>query len=128
MLWQGRVSRIDSGLNANSRSASVYVTVDLAEDEAAPATNLYVQVEISGPLLQDYIVIPRTAWHAGSVLIADENNRLRRRDVTLAFAQGDQMVLRGGLNEGERLILTDVLFPAVGMTVSPINIEESASL
>ncbi|MFV2089515.1 MAG: efflux RND transporter periplasmic adaptor subunit [Pseudomonadales bacterium] len=128
MLWQGRVSRIDSGLNANSRSASVYVTVDLAEDEAAPATNLYVQVEIAGPLLQDHIVIPRAAWHAGSVLIADENNRLRRRDVTLAFAQGDQMVLRGGLNEGERLILTDVLFPAVGMTVSPINIEESASL
>ena len=128
MRWQGHVSRIDSGLSANSRSANVYVAIDLAEGEIAPATNLYVHVEIVGPALQDLVVIPRSAWHAGSVLIADADNRLRRREVTLAFADEDRMVLRGGLAAGERLILSDVLFPAEGMRVSPINIEESASL
>ncbi len=128
LVWGGRVSRIDPGLNASSRSAQVYVRVDLAEMDAAPATNLYVEVEIAGPALDDHVVIPRLAWHAGTVLVADADDRLRRREVTRAFVDGDRIVLRDGLREGERLILTDVIFPAEGMPVSPVSVDEAASL
>ncbi len=128
MSWQGHVSRIDSGLNPNSRSASVYIEIDLEDGETAPATSLFVDVTITGPTLSDHIVIPRSAWHAGSVLTVDADHRLRSKTVTLAFAEGNEMVLRGGLHEGERVILTDVLFPAEGMAVSPIDIEESAPI
>jgi len=36
--------------------------------------------------------------------------------------------MRSGLREGEQLTLTDVLFPAEGMAVSSIDVEEIASL
>ena len=128
LYWQGHVSRIDTGLNAHSRSAQVYVEVDLDATDFAPAANLYVEVEIAGPLLDDHIVIPRLAWHAGEVLIVDEDNRLRRRQVTMVFAEADQIVLSEGLETGDRLILSDLLFPAEGLLVSPIAVEETASL
>lgn len=128
LYWDGHVSRIDTGLNAHSRSAQVYVEVDLDAADFAPAANLYVEVEIAGPLLDDHIVIPRLAWHAGEVLIVDEDNRLRRRQVTMAFAEADQVILSEGLQTGDRLILSDLLFPAEGMLVSPIAVEETASL
>ena len=128
LYWRGRVSRVDTGLSAASRSARVYVAVELDAHETAPATNLYVEVKIAGPLLEDHIVIPRLAWHEGDVLIADADNRLRRRPVTLAFAEEDTLVLSAGLEVGDRLILTDVLFPAEGMAVSPIVVGETAAL
>ena len=126
IVWQGHVSRIDPGLSADSRSARVYVTVDLGPDEMPPATQLYVDVEITGPELLDQIVIPRLAWHAGTVLIADADNRLERRSVTPAFTFGEHLVVRDGLAPGDRLILTDVLFPAQGMPLSPIAVDEAA--
>jgi RND family efflux transporter MFP subunit len=125
LVWHGRVSRIDPGLDANSRSARVYVTVDLTESDVAPATNLYVEADISGPLLDDHVVIPRTAWHAGTVLIADADNRLHKREVDAAFREENYVVIRDGLEDGERLILTDVLFPADGLAISPILVEET---
>ena len=128
IVWQGHVSRIDPGLSADSRSARVYVQVDLDPQDMPPATNLYVNVEIAGPELVDQIVIPRLAWREGDVLIADADNRLERRAVTPAFAFDDRLVLRDGLNPGDRLILTDVLFPAQGMPVSPIAVDEGTAL
>lgn len=128
MVWQGHVSRIDPGLSADSRSARVYVQVDLDPAEMPPAANLYVHVDIIGPELVDQIVIPRLAWRAGAVLIADADNRLERRTVTPAFAFEDRLVVRDGLSPGDRLILTDVLFPAQGMRISPIEVNEAAAL
>jgi multidrug efflux pump subunit AcrA (membrane-fusion protein) len=127
MTWQGHVKRIDPGLNANNRSAQIYVGLDLDEDTMAPAINLYVQVEIIGPAMLDQIVLPRLALHAGSVLIADEENRLRRRPVTISFQEEDRVIIRQGLVNGERVILTDILFPAEGMLISPVIIEEYSS-
>lgn len=128
LYWRGHVSRIDTGLSRQSRSARVYVHVDLQQDESPPATNLFVEVKILGPELEDLMVIPRLAWHQGTVLIADADNRLRRRSVTLAFAEEDHMVLAEGIAPGERIILTDIMFPADGMVVSPIAVEETAAL
>ncbi len=124
MYWQGRVSRIDTGLDANSRSARVYIDVDASELAPPPAANLYLRVEITGPTLAEHVVIPRLAWHTGAVLIADADNRLERREVTRVYAEGNEIVIREGLREGDRLILTDVLFPAEGMPVSPVMIDE----
>ena len=128
MTWQGHVKRIDPGLNANNRSAQIYIGIDLDEDTMAPAINLYVQVEITGPAMVDQIVLPRLALHAGTVLIADEENRLRRRPVTISFQIEDRVVIRKGLVDGERVILTDILFPAEGMLISPVVIEEYSSI
>jgi multidrug efflux pump subunit AcrA (membrane-fusion protein) len=126
LTWLGQVSRIDTGLDANSRSARVYVDVELGESDTPPAANLYLQVEITGPTLFDHVVIPRMAWHAGTVLIADADDRLERREVSRAYTEGNQVVIRDGLNSGDRLILTDVLFPAVGMSVSPVVVAEES--
>ena len=128
MTWQGHVKRIDPGLNPNNRSAQVYVGLDLDEDSMAPAINLYVQVEIFGPAMVDQIVLPRLALHASTVLIADGENRLRRRPVTVSFQVEDRVVIRQGLVDDERVILTDILFPAEGMLISPVVIEEYSSI
>jgi multidrug efflux pump subunit AcrA (membrane-fusion protein) len=128
LYWRGHVDRIDTGLSATSRSVRVYVQVDLAPEEPPPAANLYVEVQLAGPELEDLVLIPRLAWHEGTVLIAGSDNRLERRAVTVAFAAGERLALAGGVDDGERIILTDLLFPAEGMAISPIVVDETAAL
>jgi len=117
--WPGRVVRIDPGLARENRAAQVYVAVEARDDTSPPAANLYLDVEIEGPPLADRLVIPRLAWRQGEVLVATPDDTLERRPVQIEFAQQDVMVVRSGLEPGERVIVTDVLYPADGMPIDP---------
>ena len=117
--WRGRVVRIDPGLSRQNRAAQVYVAVETTDDVPPPSANLYVEVEIEGPPLSDRVVIPRLAWRNGEVLIATSQDTLQRRQVEIDFVQQDSVVVREGLEAGERVIVTDVLYPADGMAIDP---------
>ena len=55
------------------------------------------------------MVIPRRALHQGRVYIADADDRLEIREVDILLTQGDLAVLRSGVEEGERVIVTDLI-------------------
>lgn len=124
--WPGRVVRIDPGLARENRAAQVYVAVEVRDDASPPAANLYLDVEIEGPPLADRLVIPRLAWRQGEVLVATADDTLERRPVEIEFAQEEVMVIRRGLEPGERVIVTDVLYPADGMPVAPRSADPAA--
>ncbi len=105
----------------------MYIGVKLDPNESPPAANLYLEVEVEGPVLQDRLVIPRLAWHRGVVYVAKPDDTLEKRPVAVEFEQQDRLVIRDGLSAGERVIVTDILFPVDGMPVEP-RIVENASI
>jgi hypothetical protein len=70
------------------------------------------------------LVIPRSAVRAGTVFIADENNRLRRRMVNVLFSQDDISVIDEGIAEGERIVVTDIV-PAVDGMLLETQLDEA---
>jgi RND family efflux transporter MFP subunit len=123
LSWTGEVARIDPGLDAETRMALLYIRVDdPATAQVFPlGSNLYVRVRVHGPALPGRIAIPRQAFHEGFVYVIDDASRVRRRAVDVAFRQDDHIVLARGLEPGELLVLTDLLFPVDGMPVVIAN-------
>ncbi|HZJ93435.1 MAG TPA: HlyD family efflux transporter periplasmic adaptor subunit [Thiopseudomonas sp.] len=125
--WPARVVRIARGLNPDTRAAQVVVEVDEPYRSASPPQrpvlqpDMYVQVRLSAQLPEPQLVIPATAVHQGEVYLLDEQQRLQRRAVEVAFEQHDMAVVSKGLNGGETLIIDD-LSPAInGMLVKPLR-------
>lgn len=120
-IWTGFVNRIDPGLNASNRAATLYIDIDFAgaPDSMLPPLNQFLDITIFGTQEQQVISIPRTALHNGQVWLADDNNRLQQQPVTVAYAEGDIAVVSAGLQAGDKLVLTDILFPANGMLLAP---------
>lgn len=125
--WPARVVRIARGLNPDTRAAQVVVEVDEPYRSASPPQrpvlqpDMYVQVRLSAQLPEPQLVIPATAVHQGEVYLLDEQQRLQRRAVEVAFEQHDMAVISKGLNGGETLIIDD-LSPAInGMLVKPLR-------
>jgi hypothetical protein len=58
------------------------------------------------------------------VYIADANDRLEIRVVEIQFGQEDIVVVRGGLDEGERVIITDLTPVIEGM---PLQVTAAAA-
>lgn len=66
------------------------------------------QVFISGQPKSGQVVIPRNAIHSGEVFVADEKQRLKKRQVSVKYTLDNYAVICRGLEPGETLIIGDV--------------------
>jgi len=125
--WQGRIVRTEGEIDPFSRMVHVVAQV---RDPYAPGTTasglqraplaagLYVEAEILGDHVKDAVVIPRSAlWDESQVLIVDADDRLRFRTIEVLRRGGDEVVVSGGLAEGERLCLSTLSAVTDGMHV-----------
>lgn len=126
--WQGTVTRIDGGLEPRARTVPVVVSVDDPYAGAAPplrlplVPNMQVAVTLTGAPQSAHAVIPESALHGNLVYLADADDRLELRSVTLLFRQDGMAVIGEGLEPGERLILDDITPALPGLRLTPIEV------
>ncbi|HKL52464.1 MAG TPA: efflux RND transporter periplasmic adaptor subunit [Wenzhouxiangellaceae bacterium] len=123
--WPARVTRVASGLDPKTRSVRVVVTVDRPYENVSPPAHpalqpgMYLQVRLSAPAPENLLVVPAAAVHDNELYIATPDDRLERREVSVAFRQSDLAVIGEGLSPGERVIVDDPVPALDGMPIQP---------
>jgi len=116
--WDARFARADATLDAQTGTFGAIVAVDYSYKKVITGVrpplvrNMYCEVEISGRIIPDTIVIPRAAIHDEYVYLVNSENRLERRKVIVDFPQTDFYVIKQGLKPEETLVVSD-LVPAI---------------
>ena len=129
---QGRVIRLESGLEEQGRMAQLLVQVEdplglQAGNGKIPRMLLgsYVRVEIEGKSIPSAVSINREYIRDGnSVWIMDADGNLAIRPVQIAFRGADQLMITGGIQPGEKLVISDLATPVAGM---PLRIVDDPS-
>lgn len=127
-VWEARVLRISESIDATRQTLGVVVGVDNPYEKIIPGQRppllkgMYTAVELLAPQ-RTAMVIPRRALHQGRVYIADADDRLVIRAVEVQLGQEDIVVLRAGIAEDERVIVTDLTPVIDGM---PLQVIEAA--
>lgn len=85
----------------------------------------FVDVEFDGILLENVYRVPQSLVNRGKVWLVDENDRLRKRDVSIIRDEGTYLFVNEGLNPGERLLMTIPEYPTEGMEVRVSQIDDS---
>jgi RND family efflux transporter MFP subunit len=123
--WEAEFVRFDDEVDAETRTMGVVVAVDRPFDKVVPgyrpplSKGMFVQVVLRGRVQQERLLVPRTAVRGGAVLLADQENRLRRRPVQVLFEQGLVSVIGEGLAPGERVVVSDLVPAVEGMLLQP---------
>lgn len=123
--WLGHVVRTEGSIDVQSRQLFVVAQVDDPYGRGSIGkpplkVGAYVEAVIEGKVLEDVIVVPRAAVrNSNEVLLIDEENKLRRRTLSILWSDRDHVVVREGLEEGALLCLTPVIFAAEGAPVIP---------
>ena len=123
--WRGRVVRTEGSIDVQSRQLFVVAQVDDPYGRGAIGkpplkVGIYVEATIEGKLLEDIVVVPRSAVRNGNeVLLIDEENKLRHRTLSILWSDRENVVVREDLEEGDMLCLTPVLFATEGAPVIP---------
>ncbi|MEX0942539.1 MAG: efflux RND transporter periplasmic adaptor subunit [Pseudomonadales bacterium] len=121
--WQGKLVRTEAEIDARTRMVTAVVRVENIADPNTPPlpVGLFVNATIEGRLVDDIVVLPRAALrNQNQVLIVDEDNRLRFREVELLRFDRDQVMISKGLAPGERINLSPIQTVIDGMRVKPV--------
>ena len=121
---QGHVLGLESELDAQARTINLLVAIDDPMDgEGLPLLiGSYVDVELEGQSVADTVRIPSSALREGQyVLIADAENKLARKDVTIGWFDQADVVLTSGLASGERIVTTGLSYPIYGAPLDILN-------
>ena len=128
--WEGRFDRIREQLDLQTRTLRVVIAVDRPYENVIPgkrpplAPGMFCEVELRGAPRTGKVVVPRTSVRDGAVYLVNDENRLERRPVEVAFSQGGISVIEAGLAGGERLVVSDPTPAIEGMLVEPTTDDE----
>lgn len=125
--WTGKLVRTEAEIDSRSRMVQAVARIsaeDVSNDDPAslpPPIGLFVNAEIEGRSVENVVVVPRAAIrNASEVLIVDEENRLRFREVELLRVYGDEAYIDGGLSRGELICISPLQTVVDGMRVEPL--------
>ena len=121
--WDARIERLRETVDPRTREIQVTVVVDRPFDAAVPGKRpplipgMFCRVDLTAPARPGQVVLPRSAVHDHTVYLIDSAQRLKKRPVDIAFAQGELVIIAGGLSGGETVVVSDPAFAITGMKV-----------
>lgn len=124
-VWQGRIVRFSESIDPVRRTIGITIAIDnpyenvIIGQRPPLLKGMYVAVEISAPAY-DAIVIPRHAVHLGRAYVLDSNQQLAIRALQIRSAQAETVVVEQGLEEGDQLIINDLIPVIEGMPLVAI--------
>lgn len=121
--WEGRIVRTEGALD--DKTGMLYAVAEVREPygyrKGRPplAVGLFVHAEIEGLPRNDLIRLPRAALRAGyQVYVVDAEGRLRLRTVEIVRSERDEVVVTGGIESGETVMVSGIDLPVEGMRVT----------
>ncbi|QTP57405.1 efflux RND transporter periplasmic adaptor subunit [Billgrantia antri] len=128
--WTGRLVRIASGLDPATRTVRAVVRVEdpyqnvMPPDRPPLQRDMYTRVRLATPSREPLLAVPASAVRQGELTLVDDDDRLVRRQVTVAFEQADLAVIAAGLASGERVVVDDLTTAIEGRRLSPRRDED----
>lgn len=120
----GEVLRLAGQLDPQSRTATLIIAIDDPLNLAAGTEpglpmlpGAFVSVVIEGREMAETVTVPRVALQDNAYVWIAEDDKLTRRDVTVGWRNGDDIVLTSGLSAGDQVITTPLSFPIEGMAL-----------
>ncbi len=120
--WEGRIVRTEGSLDEST--GVLYAVAEVQEpyqkkDNRPPLlSKLFVQAEIEGKAMHGLFVLPQSAMNASQeVLLIDAGYKLHIRRLDVLRNEPDRILVKKGLNTGDRLVTSGLQMPVEGMTV-----------
>jgi RND family efflux transporter MFP subunit len=121
--WQGSIVRSEAALDPASGQLFLVAQIDQPDQvtpERAPLlSGLFVRAEIEGVLHDGLFALPRSALNTlQQVKLVNAEQRLVFRQVEVLRNEADRVIVKAGLNPGDRVVVSDMPMPVEGMRVS----------
>lgn len=130
--WNAEIVRREGDLDRATLSAYVIAAIqpnsEAPEGFKQPLPGMFVKAEVSGAVLENVIAVPRSAVRGrDQIAIMNNEDQLEFRMLKITRSSPEQVYATEGVKSGERIILTKLELPVVGMRLALAKTQESSS-
>ena len=124
LTWEGKIVRTEAEIDISSRMVQLVARVPNQDTLNPLSVGLFVEAEIEGQSATGVFVLPRSALrNDNQVLIVDAEDRLQFRAIEPLRLYQDNVLIKDGLEAGERVCLSPIQTAINGMEVIPVGEE-----
>lgn len=121
----GKVARFSVDVTADTRT--MHTEVDVPNPGRTLVPGLYAEATLTLERKNDALVVPLQAVNqsgeTASILLVDPNDTVQERKITLGLQTATDAEVLSGLNEGDRVVVSDRSALKAGMHVKPQAVE-----
>lgn len=125
--WRAVLERVDGEVQRSTLSAYGLARVKPASDGSLPPVGLFVEAVVPGMTLDNVVLLPREAVRGADEVWVVNEGKLAKRTITVLRSGDDQLIVKGGFQEGDQLVLTRLAAPMVGANVEAVLAENEDS-
>lgn len=131
-VWDARLVRTEGAIDQSARQLHVIAQIGdpfskSVDERPQLKIGQYVTAVMAGHTLEDVLVIPNSAIYQGSYVYVVENDLLQRRNIEIAWQNGQDAIIKTGLGEGDTLVTTTLGQVTSGVRVSVV-LDESVTI
>jgi multidrug efflux pump subunit AcrA (membrane-fusion protein) len=115
-VWEGVVARIAPLSDEKSRTFAAYIEVDNDSQETPLVPGQFLVARVEGPVWTQVVAVPRGAI-VGDHVYAVNDDVVHSRKIRITREVGEEAIVTGELEPGDRLVLTNLDVLADGVTV-----------
>ncbi|WP_409425550.1 efflux RND transporter periplasmic adaptor subunit [Pseudoalteromonas sp. RW-H-Ap-1] len=109
--WQGQLARTEGAIDENAQQLYVVAKIDdpyksTASNQYPIKIGQYIKAQIAGKTVQNALIIPNSTIYQGTYVYVVEGNVLKRKDVTFAWQNANEAMIKTGLNANDKLVIT----------------------
>ncbi len=106
LVYDATVERIGPRVDATTGGVDFYARMALAGERAPIRPGAFVEVRIADRLYPSVVRMPETVLYGDDTVYVVHDGRLTRRKVEIAGRDGNSLLLRGDLEDGEQVVVT----------------------
>ena len=121
--WQGQLARTEGAIDENAQQLYVVAKIDdpyksTASNQYPIKIGQYIKAQIAGKTVQNALIIPNSTIYQGTYVYVVEGDVLKRKDVTFAWQNANQAMIKTGLKANDKLVVTPLGQVSSGTKVS----------
>lgn len=127
-IWQGQLARTEGAIDENAQQLYVVAKIDdpyksTASNQYPIKIGQYIKAQIAGKTVQNALIIPNSTIYQGTYVYVVEGDVLKRKNVTFAWQNANQAMIKTGLKANDKLVVTPLGQVSSGTKVSILGEE-----
>lgn len=123
--WQGVIVRSEGRVDRSTMTMHQVIEIKPNPEDKLfhlPPSGLFVTARIKGRVMSKVVELPRAALREGkTVFVLDAENRLEIVTVDISRTLKKSVLVNGGVESGDRVIISPLEIPVVGMKLQVLN-------
>jgi RND family efflux transporter MFP subunit len=122
LQYSATIRRVAADIERETGGVAVFARLDMPDDGVVPRPGAFVEVAVPGRPHERSVRLPATALHEDHVFVIAADDRLERRAVRVLVTDGEEIIVRGPLEDDEAVVTTRLAEVGEGIKVRRVDL------